>query len=82
MIKNKWAAFIFFVVMFLILWNALQYFMGHFEDGYSLRDDLLFPFIVAVACGYVTYLRDDPFKRKEEEQRARENNGSSGSTEE
>ena len=72
MIKNKYVAFVVFVVLFLIIWNALQYFMGKFENGYDVNNNILMPLVVSVACAYVTYLRDDPFKKKEEEQKKAE----------
>ncbi|MBR4828128.1 MAG: hypothetical protein IKZ75_04725 [Oscillospiraceae bacterium] len=57
MIKNKYVAFVVFVVLFLVIWNALQYFMGHFENGYSVSDNIVFPLTVAVVCAYITYFR-------------------------
>ena len=57
MIKNKYVAAVVFVVLFLILWNALQYIQGKFTDGYNFNDNIVFPLVVSVVCAYITYLR-------------------------
>ena len=69
MIKNKYVAFAVFVILFLVIWNALRYFQGMYKDGFDIMDGLVFPLTVAVICGYVTYLRRDwPVKKNGEEQ--------------
>ncbi|MBR4928180.1 MAG: hypothetical protein IKZ63_01640 [Oscillospiraceae bacterium] len=77
MIKNKYVAFAVFVILFLVIWNALQYFMGHFENGYSVSDNIVFPLTVAVVCAYITYLRpgskfDEKIAEKTEENKDNE----------
>ena len=61
MIKNKYAAFILFIIAFLAFWNLLDYLYSTFITGSSYRfaagSDMGLPAVAAVVVGYILFLR-------------------------
>ena len=61
MIKNKYAAFGLFVVIFLVFWHLLDFLFTTFSTGkgyqFSPAIDLVIPLTVSVAVGCVLFLR-------------------------
>ena len=61
MIKNKTVAFVLFIVVFLLIWNAVDYLYSavitksafHFATGL----DLIVPLVVSVVIGTLLFLR-------------------------
>ncbi len=61
MIKNKYAAFGLFVVLFLVIWHILDFLFNTFitKSGYQLSPviDLCIPVVISVTVGYLLFLR-------------------------
>jgi len=61
MIKNKYAAFILFIIAFLAFWNLLDYLYSAFITRSSYQfaagSDLVLPVVAAVVVGYILFLR-------------------------
>lgn len=61
MIKNKYVAFGLFVVLFLFLWQLLDFFYNTFitKIGYQFSPiiDLTVPLVVAITVSYLLFLR-------------------------
>ena len=61
MIKNKYVAFSLFAVVFLALWQLLDFLYNTFitKIGYQFSPiiDLIVPLAVAVTVGYLLFLR-------------------------
>jgi len=61
MIKNKYAAYILFIIAFLAFWNLLDYLYSTFITGgsyhFTAGSDMGLPVVVAVAVGYILFLR-------------------------
>ena len=62
MIKNKYAAFILFLIAFLAFWNLLHYlystFIARSSYQFAVGSDLGLPVIVAAVSGYILFLRN------------------------
>ena len=60
-IKNKYAAFVLFVVVVLLFWNILDYlysaFITHSQYSFSASGDLMIPLAPAIVVGYMQFLR-------------------------
>ena len=61
MIKNKVAAFILFIILFLVFWNLVDYLYSIFITGSAYRftalSDMGLPVVVAAVSGYILFLR-------------------------
>ncbi len=61
MIKNKYAAFVLFVIVFLGLWNLVDYLYTTFITNgtyqFAAGTDLVIPVIVSIVSGYFLFLR-------------------------
>ena len=61
MIRNKYAAFILFIIAFLAMWNLLDYLYSTFITGSSYQfaagSDMGLPVVAAVVVGYILFLR-------------------------
>lgn len=61
MLKNKYAAFGLFVILFLVLWNVLDFLYATLitKSAYQFGAgaDLAMPLAVALAIGYLQFLR-------------------------
>lgn len=61
MIKNKYVAFVLFVVAFLALWNLADYLFTTFITRgtyqFAVGIDGVIPAVIAVVCGYFLFLR-------------------------
>ena len=61
MIKNKVAAFILFIILFLVFWNLVDYLYSTFITGSAYRftalSDMGLPVVVAAVSGYILFLR-------------------------
>ena len=61
MIKNKYAAFVLFVVAFLALWNLADYLYTTFIVSgtyhFAVGTDAALPAALAIVSGYLLYLR-------------------------
>lgn len=61
MIRNKYAAFVLFIIAFLAFWNLLDYLYSTFITGGAYRfaagSDLGLPAVIAVVSGYILFLR-------------------------
>ena len=61
MIKNKKAAFGLFVVVFLLVWNVLDFLYTTFitRSGYSFTGGVDFggPLVIAIIMGFLLFLR-------------------------
>ena len=61
MIKNKYAAFGLFIVLFFVFWHLLDFLYNTFitKNGYQFSPiiDLTIPLIVSVTIGYLLFLR-------------------------
>ena len=58
MIKNRYVAFVLFLVFFVVFWNlsSLLFHRGNFQ--FNTVNDLLVPFVTAVVVGYLSFLRE------------------------
>ena len=56
MIKNKYAAYGLFVILFLVFWNILDCLYTSLITGNSYRD-LITPLALAAVSGYLLFLR-------------------------
>lgn len=63
MIRNKYAAFILYVVFFMAFWNLLDCLYTTFITGgvyqFAARKDLFTPAAVSLCSGYLLFLRRD-----------------------
>lgn len=63
MVKDKKTAFVIFVVIFMALWNLLDFLYSTFitKAGYQFRTstDLLIPLGMALVLGYLQFLRNE-----------------------
>ena len=61
MIKNKYVAFVLFVIAFLALWNLADYLFTTFITKgtylFAVGTDLAIPAVIAMVCGYHLFLR-------------------------
>ena len=61
MIKNKYAAFVLYVIAFLGLWNLADYlyttFITRATYQFAVGTDLAIPAAVAIVSGYLLFLR-------------------------
>lgn len=61
MIKNKYAAFILFVIAVLVVWNLLDYVYAVLITGstyqFAAGSDLGLPAVAAAVVGYILFLR-------------------------
>ncbi|MBQ6518087.1 MAG: hypothetical protein IJI14_05160 [Anaerolineaceae bacterium] len=61
MIKNKYAAFVLFVIAFLALWNLADYLYTTFITNgtyqFSVGTDAVIPAAAAIISGYLLFLR-------------------------
>ena len=62
MVKDKKTAFVIFVVIFMALWNLLDFLYSTFitKSGYQVKTttDLLIPLTLALLLGYLQFLRN------------------------
>ena len=60
--KNKWVAFVLFIVFVVIFWNILDaaYHLIITRSGlsFSAGFDLALPVVIGAAMGFLLYLRD------------------------
>lgn len=63
MVKDKKTAFVIFVLIFMALWNLLDFLYSTFitKAGYQFRTstDLLIPLGMALVLGYLQFLRNE-----------------------
>jgi hypothetical protein len=61
MIKNKYVTFAIYVIAFLAMWNGIEYLLH--RDTWQLvsGDGLVIPLAIAIATGYITFLRKRDF---------------------
>ncbi len=63
MIRNKYAAFILYIVFFMVFWNLLDCLYTTFITGgvyqIAARRDLFIPSVVSICTGYLLFLRRD-----------------------
>ena len=61
MIKNKTVAFVLFVVVFLLVWNVLNYIYGSYISGsgyqFEASKGIGMPSIISIMIGYLLFLR-------------------------
>ena len=61
MIKNKYVAFVLFVIAFLALWNLADYLYTTFITSgtyhFSAGTDAAIPAAIAIVSGYLLFLR-------------------------
>lgn len=61
MIKNKYAAFVLFIIAFLAIWNLLDYLYTAFITGgayhFAVGSDGAIPVVVAIVVGYLLFVR-------------------------
>ena len=61
MIKNKYVAFILFIIIFLAFWNLADYLYTTFITSgaylFSVGPDGLLPAVVAIVSGYLLFMR-------------------------
>ena len=62
MIKNKYAAFILFIIAFLAVWNLLDFlyttFITRSAYQFAAGTDLAIPLVVAAVSGYLLFIRN------------------------
>lgn len=60
--KNRNVAFGIFVAVFLLFWNILDYlyatFISRSSYQFAAAGDLIIPLVVAIASGYLLFLRN------------------------
>ncbi len=63
MVKDKKTAFVIFVVIFMALWNLLDFLYSTLitKSGYQFRTstDLMIPLGLALVLGYLQFLRNE-----------------------
>jgi len=63
MIKNRWTAFVLFVILFTAFWNVLDFLYTRFiaggSYGFSAAGDMLAPVAVGVVAGYLLFLNNE-----------------------
>ncbi len=61
MVKNKYLAYVLFVVLMIVFWNLIDFLYSSVitHNGYQfgIVGDLAIPLVVAVAVGYLLFLR-------------------------
>ena len=61
MIKNKYVAFVLFVIAFFAVWNLADYLYTTFitsgEYHFAVGTDGALPVVVAIVCGYILFVR-------------------------
>ena len=61
MVRNKYAAFVLFVIAFLALWNLADYlYMTLITSGtyhFAVETDGAVPAVIAIVSGYLLFLR-------------------------
>ena len=61
MIKNKTVAFVLFVVVFLLVWNVLNYIYSSYISGngyqFEASKGIGMPSIISIMIGYLLFLR-------------------------
>ena len=61
MVKNKYVAFVLFVIAFLALWNLADYLYTTFITSgtyqFSVGTDGAIPVVIAIISGYLLFLR-------------------------
>ena len=63
MVKDKKTAFVIFVVVFMALWNLLDFLYNTVitKGGYQFKTttDLMLPLVLALVLGYLQFLRNE-----------------------
>ena len=63
MVKYKKTAFVIFVVIFMALWNLLDFLYSTLitKSGYQFKSttDLMIPLVLALVLGYLQFLRNE-----------------------
>ena len=61
MLKNRKAAFVLFIVLFLLFWNAMGYLYAVITKGafhFTAGSDLILPLVVSAVIGGLVFLRE------------------------